>query len=67
MHHALAVAGKNIKNAVYFEMKQNQLAKLFDASVPNISMHISNILKELGASLYPEFPSGYPGPYITLW
>ena len=27
-------------------MNQNQLAKLFDTSVPNISMHISNILKE---------------------
>ena len=30
-------------------MTQNQLAELFDTSVPNISMHISNILidKEL--------------------
>ena len=27
-------------------MSQNQLAELFDTSVPNISMHISNILKE---------------------
>lgn len=27
-------------------MNQNQIAKLFDTSVPNISMHISNILKE---------------------
>jgi hypothetical protein len=27
-------------------MNQNQLAKLFDTSVPNISIHISNILKE---------------------
>jgi hypothetical protein len=27
-------------------MNQNQLAKLFDTSVPNISMHISNILKD---------------------
>jgi len=27
-------------------MNQNQLAKLFDTSVPNISTHISNILKE---------------------
>ena len=27
-------------------MNQNQLAKLFDTSIPNISMHISNILKE---------------------
>ena len=27
-------------------MNQNQLSKLFDTSVPNISMHISNILKE---------------------
>lgn len=27
-------------------MNQNQLAALFDTSVPNISMHISNILKE---------------------
>ena len=25
---------------------QNQLAELFDTSVPNISIHISNILKE---------------------
>ena len=27
-------------------LNQNQLADLFDASVPNISMHISNILKD---------------------
>lgn len=27
-------------------MNQNQIAELFDTSVPNISMHISNILKE---------------------
>jgi hypothetical protein len=27
-------------------MNQNQLAELFDTSVPNISMHISNILRE---------------------
>ena len=27
-------------------MNQNQLATLFDTSVPNISMHISNILEE---------------------
>lgn len=27
-------------------MNQNQLAELFDTSVPNVSMHISNILKE---------------------
>ena len=27
-------------------MNQSQLAELFDTSVPNISMHISNILKE---------------------
>lgn len=27
-------------------MNQNQIADLFDTSVPNISMHISNILKE---------------------
>jgi hypothetical protein len=27
-------------------MNQNQLAKFFDTSVPNISIHISNILKE---------------------
>lgn len=27
-------------------MNQSQLAKLFDTSKPNISMHISNILKE---------------------
>jgi hypothetical protein len=27
-------------------MNQNQLAQLFDTSVPNISMHIANILKE---------------------
>lgn len=33
-------------------MNQNQLAKLFDTSIPNISMHISNILedKELSES-----------------
>ena len=32
-------------------LNQNQLAELFDTSVPNISMHITNILKEneLGA------------------
>lgn len=27
-------------------MNQSQLAELFDTSVPNISIHISNILKE---------------------
>ncbi len=27
-------------------MNQNQLAELFETSVPNISMHLSNILKE---------------------
>lgn len=27
-------------------MNQKQVAELFDTSVPNISMHISNILKE---------------------
>ncbi len=27
-------------------MNQNQLAKLFDTAVPNISIHVSNILKE---------------------
>jgi len=27
-------------------MNQNQIAKLFDTSIPNISMHISNMLKE---------------------
>ncbi len=27
-------------------MNQNQIAQLFDTSVPNISLHISNILKE---------------------
>ena len=27
-------------------MNQNQLAELFDTSVPNMSMHIANILKE---------------------
>ena len=27
-------------------MNQNQLAELFDTSVPNISMHITNILKD---------------------
>lgn len=27
-------------------MNQNQIAELFDTSVPNISMHVSNVLKE---------------------
>jgi len=27
-------------------MNQQQLAELFDTSVPNVSMHIKNILKE---------------------
>lgn len=27
-------------------MSQNQLAELFDTSVPNISMHIFNMLKD---------------------
>jgi hypothetical protein len=27
-------------------MNQSQLAALFDTSIPNISIHISNILKE---------------------
>ncbi len=30
----------------YIWMNQNQLAELFDTSVPNISIHISNILKD---------------------
>jgi hypothetical protein len=41
-------------------MNQNQLAQLFDTSVPNISMHISNILneKELNAvSVIKEYLS----------
>ena len=29
-------------------MNQNQLAELFDTSIPNISMHISNILQDNG-------------------
>jgi hypothetical protein len=33
-------------------MNQNQIAELFDTSVPNISMHISNILKD--KELEPE-------------
>lgn len=35
-----------------FWMNQNQLAELFDTSVPNISMHISNILNE--KELHPD-------------
>jgi hypothetical protein len=27
-------------------MNQNQIAELFDTSIPNISMHIKNILKD---------------------
>lgn len=27
-------------------MNQNQMAELFATSIPNVSMHISNILKE---------------------
>ena len=27
-------------------MNQNQIAELFDTSIPNISMHVSNVLKE---------------------
>ena len=27
-------------------MNQNQLAELFDTSVPNVCMHIANVLKE---------------------
>ncbi len=33
-------------------MNQNQLAELFDTSKPNISMHISNILKECELDIY---------------
>jgi hypothetical protein len=33
-------------------LSQNQLAELFDTSVPNISMHISNILKTEELSLF---------------
>lgn len=43
-------------------MNQNQLAELFDTSVPNISMHISNILnkKELNEfSVIKEYLSTY--------
>ena len=33
-------------------MNQNQLAELFATSVPNISMHISNILKDIELEEY---------------
>lgn len=39
-------------------MNQNHLSELFDTSVPNISMHISNILKEgelTGNSVIKEY------------
>ncbi|MCF8377319.1 MAG: hypothetical protein K9G67_13260 [Bacteroidales bacterium] len=33
-------------------MNQNQLSELFATSIPNISMHISNILKEVELEQY---------------
>ncbi len=39
-------------------MNQNQLSELFDTSIPNISMHISNILKEgelIGNSVIKDY------------
>lgn len=37
---------KNAINRSLWDKNQNQLAELFDTSVPNMSMHIANILKE---------------------
>jgi len=39
-------------------MNQSQLAELFDTSIPNISMHISNVLKEkelIGDSVVKDY------------
>ena len=41
-------------------LNQNQLADLFDTSVPNISMHISNILKDNELS-----PNSFINNYLT--
>ena len=37
---------KNTINRSLWDKNQNQLAELFDTSVPNVCMHIANILKE---------------------
>ena len=56
-------------------MNQSQIAELFDTSVPNISMHISNIMKEgeleensgYGASGEPSFGSGPTETSRNTW
>ena len=37
---------KNAINRSLWDKNQNQLAELFDTSVPNVCMHIANVLKE---------------------
>ena len=44
--HDGSVWMKNAINRSLWDKNQNQLAELFDTSVPNISMHIANVLKE---------------------
>jgi len=44
--HDGSVWMKNAINRSQWDKNQNQLAELFDTSVPNMSMHIANILKE---------------------
>jgi len=44
--HDGSVWMKNAINRSLWDKKQNQLAELFDTSVPNVSMHIANVLKK---------------------
>ena len=44
--HDGSVWMKNAINRSLWDKNQNQLAELFDTSVPNVSMHIANVLKE---------------------
>ena len=44
--HDGSVWMKNAINRSLWDKNQNQLAELFDTSVPNVRMHIANVLKE---------------------
>ena len=44
--HDGSVWMKNAINRSLWDKNQNQLAELFDTSVPNVCMHMANVLKE---------------------
>lgn len=49
--HDGSVWMKNAINRSLWDKNQNQLAELFDTSVPNISMHIANLKTENNTKL----------------